>query len=133
MLFCMVDFGYFPVNNKTSDLFLMDLQTNRYYKPDINSDESESYISWSGNSRWFVFSSRRLDGVTSKPYFCHITSQGKLSKPFILPQEDPTFYSIDHRNFTRPELIKGRLDLNFDDLKKVIYPEAIDAKFSTEL
>lgn len=129
MLFCMVDFGYFPINNKTSDLYLMDMQTHQYYKPDINSDESESYVSWSSNSRWFVFSSRRMDGVTSKPYFCHVSSYDKLSKPFVLPQEDPACYKTDHRNFTRPELIKARFKPDFRDLKKVIYPEAMDADF----
>lgn len=128
MLFCMVDFGYFPVNNKTSDLYLMDMSTNKYYKPDINSDESESYISWSSNSRWFVLSSRRLDGVTSKPFICHIDSLGNTSKPFILPQEDPLFYTINHKNFSRPELIKNRVNLNFGDLKEVIYSKAIQAK-----
>ncbi len=128
MLFCMVDFGYFPVNNKTSDLYLMDMRTNNYYKPDINSDESESYISWSSNSKWFVLSSRRLDGVTSKPFICHIDSLGNMSKPFILPQEDPFFYTINHRNFSRPELIKNKVNLNYGDLKEVIYSKAIQAK-----
>jgi hypothetical protein len=128
MLFCMVDFGYFPVNNKTSDLYLMDMRTNKYYKPDINSDESESYISWSSNSKWFVFSSRRLDGVTSKPFICSIDSLGNTSKPFILPQEDPLFYTINHKNFSRPELIKHKFNLNFGDLKEVIFSNAIQAK-----
>jgi hypothetical protein len=131
LLFCMVDFGYFPINNKTSDLYLMDLQTGKYYKPEINSKESESYISWSNNSRWFVFSSRRLDGMTSKPYLCHIDAQGNLSKPFILPQEDPLFYTIDHRNFARPELMKGRFRLTFSDLKEVIFSEATYAKYES--
>jgi hypothetical protein len=127
MFFCMVDFGYFPVNNKSSDLYLMDMLTNKYHKPDINSDESESYISWSSNSRWFVFSSRRLDGVTSKPFLCHIDSQGNTSKPFILPQEDPFFYTINHKNFARPELIKNKFNLNFGDLKEVIFSKAVQA------
>ena len=128
LFFCMVDFGYFPVNNKTSDLYLMDLQTKKYYKPDINSDESDSYVSWSNNSRWIAFSSRRLDGMTCKPYFCHVDSMGNLSKPFILPQENPFFYTVDHRNFARPELMKGRFKLTFSDLKDVIFSEATDAK-----
>lgn len=127
MLFCAVDFGYFPINNKTSDLYLMDLQIGKYYQPDINSEESESYVSWSNNSRWFVFSSRRLDGMISKPYLCHIDAQGNLSKPFILPQEDPLFYTIDHRNFARPELLKKKFGLDFADLKEVIFSEATDA------
>ena len=123
MLFCVADFGYFPVNNKSADIYLMDLETGEYRKPDINSEESESYVSWSGNGKWFVFSSRRLDGMTSKPFFCHISEDGTLSKPFILPQKDPLYYTIDHRNFSRPELINNKVDVSFKDLSKTIYSE----------
>jgi hypothetical protein len=128
MFFCRADFGYFPVNNKSADLYLMDLQTKQYCKPPINSDESESYISWSGNSRWFVFSSRRLDGLTSKPFICHIDEKGNISKPFIIPQEDPAYYTIDHRNFSRPELIQDKVNLDFNDLEDVIFSNAITAQ-----
>jgi len=132
MLFCMADFGYFPVNNKASDLYLMDMRTNQYSKPEINSEESESYISWSSNSSWFVFSSRRIDGMTSKPFICHIDSAGHISKPFILPQKAPDFYKINHRNFSRPELIMSKFDLNFGDLNEVINSKAIQAKDNSE-
>ena len=127
MLFCVADFGYFPVNNKTADMYLMDLQTGEYRKPDINSEECESYASWSSNGRWFVFSSRRLDGMTSKPFLCHISSNGVLSKPFILPQKDPAFYLTDHRNFSRPELINDRVNISFKTLRKVIFSEPVTA------
>jgi len=129
MFFCVAEFGYFPVNNKSADLWLMDLSTGAYTKPPINSNESESYITWSSNSRWFVFSSRQLDGMTSKPFLCHIDASGNISKPFILPQEDPYYYQIDHRNFSRPELLFDRVDLDFGDLSKVIYSEATMASY----
>lgn len=131
LLFSMLDFGYFPINNKSADLWIMDLKTLKFENPDINSDESESYFSWSGNSRWFVFSSRRLDGMTSKPYISHIDSFGHISKPFILPQEDPAFYAINHRNFARPELITRKVDLNYGKLKDVINSEPIQAKYDS--
>jgi len=130
LFFCVAEFGYFPVNNKSADLYLMDLVTGEYRKPDINSEESESYITWSSNSRWFVFSSRQLDGMTSKPFLCHIDKQGNVSKPFVLPQKDPHYYRIDHRNFSRPELLQERLDLDFGDLSKVIYSNASMASYS---
>jgi Tol biopolymer transport system component len=131
MLFCMVDFGYFPVNNKSADLWIMDLQTLKYEKPDVNSSESESYFSWSNNNRWFVFSSRRLDGICSKPFISHIDSLGHISKPFVLPQEDPEFYAVNHRNFARPELISRKANLNYGKLKDVIYSEPIQAKYDS--
>ena len=127
MFFFVADFGYFPVNNKSADLYLMDMKTGEYYKPDINSDESESYVSWSNNGRWFVFSSRRLDGMTSKPFLCHISEEGTVSKPFILPQKEPDFYLTDHRNFSRPELIKDKLELSFRELSKAIFSDPVTA------
>jgi hypothetical protein len=123
LLFCVADFGYFPVNNKSADIYLLNLQTRKYYKPDINSSESESYISWSANSRWFVFSSRRLDGMASKPFICHIDESGVISKPFIIPQKDPDFYYTDRRNFSRPELLREKVKLNFGDFSKAIYSD----------
>lgn len=128
MLFCVADFGYFPVNNKSADIYLMDLSTKEYYKPNINSSESESYITWSNNSRWFIFSSRRLDGLTSKPFICHIDGNGNVSKPFIIPQKDPDFYKTDHRNFSRPELLREKLELGFGDFSDVIFGEAAVAE-----
>jgi hypothetical protein len=129
MLFCVADFGYFPVNNKSADLYLMNLQTGEYHKLPVNSDESESYISWSDNSRWFVFSSRRLDGMTSKPYICYIDSAGEVSKPFIIPQKDGDYYRTDHRNFSRPELLKERQSLSFGEMKAVIFSEPLTATY----
>jgi hypothetical protein len=66
--------------------------------------------------------------MTSKPYICYIDTAGKISKPFILPQKDPLFYVINHKNFARPELIKGKVNLNFGDLKEIIFSRAIQAK-----
>jgi len=63
LLFCMCDHGPFPAFQEDSDLCLMDL-ADRSYRPleKANSPRSESWHSWSSNSRWIVFSSRR-DGL----------------------------------------------------------------------
>lgn len=129
LFFCVADFGYFPVNNKSADLYLMNTQTKQFYKPDINSNESESYITWSSNSRWFIFSSRRMDGIASKPFICHIDENGNISKPFVIPQKDPGYYQTDNRNFSRPELLKEKLQLDFKDFSDVIFNEPIEAGY----
>ena len=44
---------------------MLDLSTGAIDSlPEVNSPDVESYHSWSGNSRWFVFSSRRDDGLS---------------------------------------------------------------------
>jgi hypothetical protein len=132
LFFCVADFGYFPVNNKSADLYLMDTGTGAVCKPEINSPESESYVSWSSNSRWFVFSSRRLDGMASKPFICYIDGEGRTSKPFVIPQKDPVFYRTDRRNFSRPELLKEKMALTFRELRPLIFRPPVTAGFEHE-
>ena len=98
LLFCMCDYGSFPVYHQSSDLYLMDLkaaqQTGqyKYRRLDINSDQSESWHSFSSNSRWIAFSSKRHYGIFTRTYLSYVDKTGKVYKPIILPQKDPTFY-----------------------------------------
>jgi hypothetical protein len=104
LLFCMASYGTFPVYRPDSDLYLMDLSTSLYHRLDINSDRADSYHCWSSNSRWFVFSSKRDDGLCARPYFAYIDQQGNVHKPFVLPQKDPAFYDTYTLTFNVPEL-----------------------------
>ena len=71
-----------------------------------NSDDTESYHSWSANSRWLVVSSRRDDGLFTRPYFCHVRADGRVSKAFMLPQRNPRqFYRDRFLSFNVPEFI----------------------------
>jgi len=108
----MIDHGYFSINHAASDLYLMDLKTRTYHKLDINSGYNESYHCLSWNVRWFVFSSKRLDNVFSRPYFSHFDKEGRAPKPFLLPQKDPLFYDSFLHNFNIPELVGGEVPLN---------------------
>ncbi len=60
LLFCMCEYGCFPVYQSSSDLYIMDLSTGGYRRAAINSKYSESWHSWSSNSRWIAFSSISL-------------------------------------------------------------------------
>jgi len=92
-IFCMQEYGAYPHTNATSDLYIMDMQTMQYRKMPINSEYNESWHSWSKNSRWILFSSKRGGGLLTRLYIAHIDASGNASKPFILPQEDPDFYN----------------------------------------
>ncbi|MBN1307904.1 MAG: hypothetical protein JXA18_08310, partial [Chitinispirillaceae bacterium] len=65
------------------------------------------FHSWSSNGRWFVFSSRRRDGLCTLPYFAYIDTAGNVSKPFLLPQRDPRCYTTLLTSFNVPVLAKG--------------------------
>ena len=83
---------------------------------EANSDNVESYHSWSSNSRWLVFSSRRIDGLYTHPYLIHINAEGKAEKPFILPQKDASFYSSFMQSFNIPEFVKGPIEYSTHDI-----------------
>ena len=79
----------------------------------MNSDDAESAHSWSSNSRWFVFGSRRDDGLYTRAYICHIDADGVCGKPFMLPQKSPRdFYDSSVRSYNVPEFVAGPVDFN---------------------
>jgi hypothetical protein len=109
LLFSMADYGYFTIYRKESDLGLLDLRTREIHPLPVNSAFCESYHSWSSNSRWFVFSSKRDDGICARPYFAYVDEAGQAYKPFMLPQEDASFYDDYWITYNVPELVSGRV------------------------
>ena len=110
LLYTVADYGTFPIWHPEADLQMMNLQTGAIDSLSIvNSEKSDTYHSWSSNSRWFVFASKRDDGLYGKPYFCYVDSHGKAHKPFCLPQQHPTFYDNNLKSFNAPELGKGKV------------------------
>jgi hypothetical protein len=107
LLFCMADYGCFPIFAPTSDLYLMDLRTGSYRPVPINSEYAEAWHSWSSNSRWIAFSSKRQGGVFTRPFLCHLDADGQASKPFVLPQQSPSFYDSCYCVYNMPELVTG--------------------------
>ena len=117
ILFSVQDYGTFPIWHKEADLWMMDLRTGMVDTLQVvNSDMSDTYHSWSSNSRWFVFASKRDDGLYGKPYFCYVDRTGKAHKPFCLPQQDPTFYDDFLKSFNAPELAKGKIPFDAVDV-----------------
>lgn len=105
LMLCKADRGNFPVCRETSDLCILDLQRGIVRSMDeVNSPTSESYHNWSSNSRWFVFSSKRENGLQSWVYLAHIDDEGRASKPLLLPQRRPLlYYNKEADSFNCPD------------------------------
>jgi len=129
LLFCLSEYGNFLTWHPDSDLYTMNLETNEITKPEINSDESESFHSWSSTSRWIVFSSRRNDGFLARPFLAYFDRDGKGYKPFILPQKDPKFYGKLLECYNLPEFVTSRVALNPRIIAKINNLKAVDATF----
>jgi hypothetical protein len=123
LLFCMCRYGCFPVYQPSSDLYMMDLATGQYSKLAINSKYSESWHSWSGNSRWIAFSSKRQGGSLTRTYLAYVDRSGQVHKPFVLPQKDPTYYDSLLETYSVPELIAGSVRVSKSALARAARSE----------
>ncbi len=121
LLCCMADNGHFPIYRRESDIYLVDLRTRRYEKLPVNSDESDTFPSWSSNGRWILFSSKRRDGIFSHPYLCYFDRHGKACKPFLLPQKSPAFYDDFPMTFNRPMFAQKEIAFSPQKLAKTAY------------
>jgi len=121
LMFTLIDYGNFSIWHKEADLYLLDLQKGKS-RPisKANSPDTESYHSWSSNSRWFVFSSRRINGLYTRPFIAHMDKNGKVEKPFLLPQKNTEFYMDQMESFNIPEFVSGKVDININALEKMV-------------
>ncbi len=72
----------------------------------LNSEEAESWHEWSGNGHWVVFTSKRMDGHYMFPFIAYFDGEN-FSKPFLLPQEDGTYYQTALRSFNLPTFTRN--------------------------
>jgi Tol biopolymer transport system component len=129
LMFCLASHGYFTVYNKTSELYILNLETMAVYPFPYNSDEVDSYHTWSANGRWFVFTSKRMDGLCARPFVAYFSETGEASRPFVMPQKDPRFYDSFLNNYNVPELVSGSVITNRNKLLKAALGEPRPVKF----
>ena len=126
LMFCMCDYGCFPIYQLSSDLYIMDLEADRqtgnfaYRRLEVNSDRSESWHCWSSNGRWVVFSSKRRDGVFTRSYISYVDEDGEVYKPLLLPQKDPAFYDSFLKTFSVPEFVVEPVQTREKDLAHAV-------------
>jgi len=121
LLFCLSDYSNFPIYLNSADLYLMDLSNRKFTRLPINSELEETFHSWSSNSRWFVFSSKRDDGMCARPYFSYLDSLGNAHKPFVLPQKDPEFYQTYLMTYNVPEMMIKPFPVNWRKVTRVAF------------
>ena len=133
LLFGMAEYGCFHIWHKDADLYLIDLQTMQLRNiTEINSDDVESYHSWSSNGRWMLFTSRRDDGGYTHLYIAYFDKDGRAHKPFILPQRDPHFYENYYKSFNVPEFMIEPVTITPQEFARHIDTEASQAHFRSK-
>jgi Tol biopolymer transport system component len=114
IMYTQASYGTFPIWHKEADLCLLNLKTGQARTMDeVNSEDTDSYHNWSDNSHWFVFSSRRGDGLYTRLYISSIDENGKATKPFLLPQKNPRhYYERLMYSYNVPDFTKAKVDIN---------------------
>ena len=123
LMYCVSSRGNFPVSQDDADLWLMDMKTGKTRAlAEVNSQQCEAYHNWSDNSRWFVFSSKREDGMYTKLYLACIDEQGRVSKPFLLPQRNPRKYYQELMDaYNVPDFTKTKVELDAHEAYRQVF------------
>ena len=132
LLVALGEYGCFHVWHKDADLYLRDLETGEHWPlTEANSPEAESYHSWSSNSRWILFSTRREDTNYTRLCIAHISAEGKASKAFVLPQSSPDFYPMFDRSYNVPEFMVEPVKFTPQEIAEVVRGEAVKVGYSS--
>lgn len=122
LLFTLGDYGQFHIWHRSANLYVKNLQTGEVRPLSLaNSNDAESYHTWSSNGRWIVFASRRDDGSYTRLYVSYFDKKGREHKPFLLPQRDPEQNVLLMKSYNVPELTKDAVEVPASSFKKAIY------------
>lgn len=115
----------FPIVQPDADLWLMNVKTKETYPlRAVNSGMSESCHNWSSNSRWFVFSSKRGDGMHTRLYLSSIDDKGNATKPFLLPQRNPwKYYHALFDAYNVPDFTKTKVDFDIRETRNQVFSD----------
>jgi dipeptidyl aminopeptidase/acylaminoacyl peptidase len=125
LLFSLAHHGNFPIYQPTCDLSVIDLKSGtRRPLTAVNSRWSDSWHGWSSNGRWIAFASKREGGVLARIYLTYFDRDGQAHKPFVMPQEDPSYYESCTLTYNVPELIVEPVMLSASELGRAIAAKA---------
>lgn len=120
------DYSCWPSYHTDADLYIVDLkkaaESGRFEsrKMEINTERCESWHTWSSNSRWMVFSSKKDNPLFNRSYITYVHEDGSLSKAFVVPQKNPLFYDSYPKTYTIPELVTGPVKIRAEKLSRII-------------
>jgi hypothetical protein len=160
LMVALGNWGCFHIWHRDADLWMLDLQafdqlvgvnaenTTQTINPtpaqlqeagilrpadELNSDNVESYHTWSSSGKWVIFSSRRTDGVYTRPFIAHMDKDGHGTKPFELPCADPDFHRQFMKSYNIPEFMRGPVTLRPQQIADVLKGDVPPVKYVQHL
>lgn len=127
LMFTQGGFGTFHIWHRDADLYMLDIATGETRPLDeINSDDVESYHSWSSSGKWVIFSSRRDDGSYTRLYLTHMGADGRFSKPFVLPQASPDADGCLFKSYNIPEFMVRPVDFSRSEFIEALEKDPVN-------
>lgn len=129
LMYTLANYGTFPIWHREADLWLLDLKTGeKRAMSEVNSKDTDSYHNWNTNSHWFVFSSRRDDGLYTRLYISSLDDKGRATKPFMVPQRNPShFYKRLMYSYNVPDFTCTKVDIDSPSAgKDILSPKRTD-------
>jgi len=124
LAFNCFSYGTFALWHSDAKIYLYNFATESIdTMPELNNNTNyaNSYKSWSTNSHWLAFASKRDNGLYSKIYFSYIDKNGQAYKPFVLPQKDPEYYDFLLKSYNVPELMKNEVAFDAFDIEQMYH------------
>lgn len=115
VMYNLTDYGTSPIHHADADLWILDLKTGETRcMAELNSGCSDGYHNWSGGGNgWFLFSSKRKDGMYANLYLSLLGADGKATKPFLVPQKNPKkYYDEALHSFNAPDFLAEKVKLD---------------------
>ncbi len=122
LMYNLTDHGTSPIHHADADLWILDLTTGESRSLDeINSEWSDAYHNWSPGGGWFLFNSKRRDGMYGNLYLSCIGKDGKATKPFLMPQRSPRkYYDEALHSFNAPDFIAEKISLDMRSVRSMV-------------
>lgn len=122
LMMTVLRYANFPIWHREADLWLYNIKTQESRAlTEVNSADADSYHAWGSNGKWFVFGSRREDGIHTRPYLAAFDPvAGLATKPFLVPQKNPNFYKETFISFNRPELLKIPVPYSSEEIRQAV-------------
>lgn len=114
--------GTFPIWHMETRIGLRSLDEKQKVQASAESmtEIHASYHTWSHNSRWIVFASKSYDTQYSRVYFVHIAPDGTMSKPLVLPQQDPSHDDMNLKSYNIPDVSIAAVPFDEEQVKHLL-------------
>ena len=118
LLYTKFNYGQFAIWHKEADLWMLNLKNGKTFALEkSNGKDADSYHSWSQNSRWIIFESRRDDGFYTRLYIAFVNEDGTTEKAFMIPQKSPEDNRRLMLSYNVPEFSTKEFKLNKAELE----------------